>query len=294
MTINRRLENESIGIQGRVWVRHRVCVGGRRLSDAEITGPEFGPRIRARGLDPESLTHNLVVNTGRAQMARMIRRPQGSLTREWINRLQLGDCTIAGVVRKTDYPPDLSDQGLVHEIRTLAGQPGATFDIDEDSSPDEVIKVDASVGTPGILTAGVTSLLTDTTGADFVDAGVTDRDTVTVWLGGENYIVGVNNVVSTTQLEVANPSQLAGAVGYTVQTPGTQALFRKLISGDTFPEVDYGPMTIVHEAGLLFTNDVFFNRVVFLAQDNDHGLVLQPTDIDGMHIDVQLDWLITF
>jgi len=285
---------ESQGIKGRVSIRHLASVHGRSIPIAEALTLAVRRRLEAMGIRPESLTENLVVNTGRAQLARMIRRDPATNQRIWIDRVQLGDCKVGGIVVKTDYPPDLSDTALVHEIRTLADLPGATFDLDSDSSPDEVIKVDASVGTPAVLTAGVTSLLTDTTGVDFVASGVTDRDTVRVWLGGEDFILGVDAVNSASELEVANPSQLAGPVGYTVQTPGTQSLFQKLISGNNFPEADYGPVTVVHEAGLLFTNDVLFNRVVFQAQDNDLGLVLQPQDIDGTQIDVQLDWLITF
>jgi hypothetical protein len=150
------------------------------------------------------------------------------------------------------------------------------------------------VGTPGILTAGVTSLLTDGTGADYIAAGVSEQDTVSVILNGEDFILGVNEVVDSTTLVVSNPGQLAGAVGYTVQTPGTQALFRKLISGDNFPEAQFGPVTVVHEAGLIFTDGTLFNRISFQQSDDTIGLVLQPTDIDGTRIDVQLDWLITF
>jgi len=179
---------------------------------------------------------------------------------------------------------------LVHEITNLGGQPAATFDLDSATSPDEVIKVNALTGTLGTLT---TSALIDA-GQDFLAAGVNARDTVKVVIGGEDYILGIKAVTSATELEVANPNQLAGAVGYSVQTPGTQDLFSKLINGDNFPEPTFGSPIVAHEAGLLFADGTLFNRVTFRQQDNTQGLLLQPTDIDGTRIDLQLDWLITF
>lgn len=281
---------EKVPVHGRVHVRHVALRNGKRVPVESVITPRLRKLLADKGIAVESLTNNLVVNVGRMKLAYLLR----GATSAYINRVQLGDCQVAGVVRKTDFPPDLSDVHLVHEIANLSGVPAATFDLDSDSTPDEVVKVDASVGTPGLLTAGTTSLLTDTTGVDFVAAGVDAKDTATVFLGGEDFTLGVIEVVSTTQLSVANPSQLAGAVGYRVQTPGTQALFRKLISGDNFPEANFGPVTIVHEAGLLFNDDALFNRITFQQSDNSLGLVLQPTDIDGTRIDVQLDWLITF
>ena len=288
--MKRKLVKENERVFGRVRVRHVATRGGRAVGLQEALSPRTREALRGQGIRPEMLGDNLVVNVGRATLARMLR----GVTSTWINRVQLGDAKISGVVRKSDFPPDLSDVTLIHEIRNLGGQPGATFDLDSSSSPDEVIKVDASVGTPGTLTAGSVSTLTDITGVDFVAAGVTERDTVTVVIGGEDFVMGVNAVVGPTELEVANPGQLAGAVGYTVQTPGTQALFTKTISGDNFPESEFGPVTVVHEAGLLFTDGSLFNRITFQQNDDSIGLVLQPTDIDGTRIDVQLDWLITF
>lgn len=285
---------DSQPVYGRVHVRHVATRDGQPVPLERALNAKARAVLRGQGVDPDKIFNNLVVNTGRASLARLLRgRPRGQ-ERPYINRIQLGDCVIDGVVRKSDFPADLSDTSLVHELRTLSGQPGATFDIDEDTSPDEVIKVDASVGTPGTLTAGAVSKLSDVSGVDFGAEGVDSKDTVTVVLNGEDYTLGVRQVLSATELEVANPSQLAGAVGYTVQTPGTQALFRKLVSGDNFPEAQYGPVTTVHEAGLLLSDGTLFNRVTFQQSDNSIGLVLQPTDIDGTRIDVQLDWLITF
>jgi len=283
---------EKVDVRGQVRARHVAMRDGREIEINEENCPELYRNLRARGMRPEVMFRgrNLVVNTGRAQLARLIRRVTNG---SWINRLQLGDTILAGSVRKADYPPDLSDTSLVHEIRDLLGNPGGTFDLDEDSSPDEVIKVDQSVGTPGTLTAGSISRLEDA-GADFSAAGVDDKDTVTVQLSGEDYTFGVNEVESPTILQVSNPSQLAGAVGYTVQTPGTQALFSKRILGSNFPAAQFGPVTVVHEAGLLFTDGTLFNRITFHQNDPDQGLALQPTDIDGVSIDVQFDWLITF
>ena len=277
-------------MSGQIRVRHIATRNGRVVPVKTIVSLNLRDNLKRKGIDPDRVFKNLVVNTGRGRMARLL----GGGSQTYVNRVQLGDCIVDGAVVKTEFPPDLSDTRLVHEIRTLGGQPGATFDLDSTTYPDEVNKVSQAVGTPGSLSAGAQSLLTDTTGTDFVAAGVDDKDTVTVVLDGEDFTLGVISVDSPTQLTVANPSQLSGTVGYTVQTPGTQVFFRKLISGDNFPEADFGSETIVHEAGLVFTDDTLFNRVTFRQTDNTIGLVLQPTDIDGTRIDVQLDWTITF
>ena len=286
----KQLVKEKERVFGRLRARHVATRNGQPLPIRDALSPRAKAALEAQGFKIELLGNNLVVNVGRATLAKMLR----GVSSTYINRVQLGDCKIAGVVRKTDFPPDLSDVSLVHEIRNLGGQPGATFDLDGSTSPDEVVKVNASVGTPGTLVAGSVSTLTDITGVDFVAAGVNERDTVTVVLNGEDFTLGVNEVLGPTELEVSNPGQLAGAVGYTIQTPGTQALFSKLVSGDNFPESEFGPVTIVHEAGLLFADNTLFNRITFQQNDDSIGLVFQPTDIDGTRIDVQFDWLITF
>jgi hypothetical protein len=280
------LQREWVHVHGLVSVHHVCTRHGQLITSPEGLTPKQRRTLESLGFRPEALFTNLIVNAGRAHLAKLLR----GVVSTYINRVQLGDTKIGGVVRKSDYPPDLSDTRLVHEITNLAGQPAATFDLDDDSSPDEVIKVSALTGTPGTLT---TSALIDA-GQDFVSEGVNARDTVTVVIGGEDYTLGIVAVTSATELEVANPNQLAGAVGYSVQTPGTQALFRKLLSGDDFPESSFGTTTVIHEAGLLYADGTLFNRVTFYQQDDGQGLALQPTDIDGSRIDVQLDWLITF
>lgn len=280
---------ENLSVQGRVAIRHVASRGGKPIPLSAALNPRLAAELRVRGMDPDRVFKNLVVNAGRGRLARLL----GGGSSAFVNRVQLGDCKVSGVVRKDLYPADLSDVTLVHEIRDLINNPGGTFDLDSTSYPDEVVKTDASIGTPGTLLAGVTSTLTDA-GADFVADGVGDSDTVTVFIGGEDYTLGVKTVVSGTQLELDNPSSVSGAVGYTVQTPGTQVLFSKLINGDNFPEGQFGAVTVVHEAGLICSDGALFNRVTFQQQDNSLGLVMQPTDIDGTRIDVQLDWLITF
>lgn len=283
------LAKDQLRPTGRVSVRHVASRNGIVMPMSQAMTPALERRLRERGLRPDALFHNLVVNAGRGRLARIL----GGSSFTHVNRVQLGDCLVSGVVRKDLYPADLSDVSLVHEVRTIAGNPGATFDVDLVTYPDEFVKINRDTGTPGVLLAGLTSTVTDA-GADFVTAGVTDIDTVTVFISGESYTLGVNRVVSATQLEVENPNQLSAAVNYTVQTPGTQVLFHKLVNGDNFPETLFGPVTVVHEAGLLFTDGALFNRVTFQQQDNSLGLVFQPTDVDGTRIDVQLDWLITF
>jgi len=281
---------DNVLLRGCVTISYIATRWGKPVEVVDAINKDLLKKYEDKGLDVTKIFKNLVVNTGRSKLAMAIRQHSAPF---YIDRIQLGDCLVDGQVKKTSFPPDLSDTSLVHEIRTLGGQPGGTFDLDSDSSPDQVNKVEASTGTPGVLTAGTTSLLTDDN-VNFLTAGVDVNDTVTVILNGEDYTMGVNTVVSSTQLEVANPSQLAGAVGYTVQTPGTQALFKKRIDGDNFPAATYGTETTIHEAGLLFTDGTLFNRVTFQQNDNDQGLLVQPTDVDGKKIDIQLDWLITF
>jgi hypothetical protein len=233
---------------------------------------------------------NLVVNMGRDTLARQL---GGEGSRAWISRVQLGDTKVSGVVSKDLFPPDLSDNRLVHEIRTLLGAPGATFELDPTTYPAVVIKTQPA-GLPGTLTAGVTSTFTDAT-ADFVAAGITDKDKVTVFIGGEDFALAVRAVLSTTQLEVENPSLLSGAgLAYKVTTPGGQVLFRKRVDGNNFPESLFGPLTIAHEAGLLFNDGSLFNRVIFAPGSPTVGLAFSPRNVDGITLSAQLDWLITF
>jgi hypothetical protein len=277
--------HDNIVPSGRLRVTHVASRHGQPISARDTSA---AAALRSAGVDLDKVFKNLIVNVGRGRLARLL----GGASQSSINRIQLGDVLVSGLVRKDLYPADLSDVSLVHEIRNLSGNPGATFDLDSTTYPDEIVKVN-SLGITGTLVAGAVSLLTDV-GQDFVAAGVSDSDTVTVVISGESYTLGVRNVVNGTQLELDNPAQLAAAVAYTVQTPGTQVLFSKLVNGDNFPVGEFGPVTIVHEAGLLFSDGALFNRTTFQQQDNSLGIIFQPTDIDGTRIDVQFDWLITF
>lgn len=291
----RMKEDLSKSVKGLFMARQVVEFGdGRPVPIAEIGADDFVRLARAaarRGivLQTEVIKQNLVVNTGRDAMVRQL---AGDGSRIWINRVQVGDAKVSGVVSKDQFPPDLSDNRLLNEIRTLLGGPGGTFELDGYTFPSVVVKLQPA-GLPGTLTAGVTSLFSDGT-ADFVAAGVTSADKVTVFIGGEDYTLAIRAVVGPTQLEVENPGQLSAAgVAYRVTTPGGQVLFRKLLSGNNFPESLYGPLTIAHEAGLLFTDGSLFNRVIFAPGNPDVGLVFQPRDVDGVTLSAQLDWLIT-
>jgi hypothetical protein len=253
---------------------------GSALAELARRGLKYTPVIEK---------NNLVVTAGRSAMVHEL---AGDGTRRWIDRVQLGDAKVNGVVSKDTFPPDLSDNRLLHEIRTLAGAPGATFELDGFEFPAEVEKT-APAGLPGTLTAGVVSILSDP-GADFIADGVTDADVAVVFINGEDFKLGIRSIISATQLEVENPSQLAAAgISYKVTTPGGQVLFRKLVSGNNFPESNYGPLTVAHEAGLLFTDSTLFNRVIFAPGNPNVGLTFQPRDVDGLTLSAQLDWLIT-
>jgi len=252
---------------------------------AERAAREVGHKLQT-GIEKQ----NLVVAVGRDGLARML---AGSGNRIWIDRVQLGDAKIGGIVSKDTYPPDLSDNALVNEIRTIGGAPGGTFALDGYTFPSQVTKVQPA-GVPATLTSGTVSILTDLT-SNFLTDGVNDDDVVTTFIGGEDYVLAVRDVISATQLEVENPGQLSAAgIGYKVTTPGGQVLFSKLVSGNNFPEASYGPITVAHEAGLLYTDGTLFNRVIFAPGSPNVGLLFQPADIDGITLSVQLDWLITF
>ncbi len=266
------------------------------MPDGRIVKATEAPSRVLEILDSQGLKYtpvieknNLVVSTGRSAMVHEL---AGDGTRRWIDRVQLGDAKVANVVVKDTFPPDLSDTGLIHEIRTLSGAPGGTFALDGYEFPAEVDKV-APPGLPGTLAAGVVSVFTDP-GADFINDGITDADQLVVFIDGEDFRLGIRSVIGATQLEVDNPSQLAAAgIAYRVQTPGGQVLFRKLVSGNNFPESNFGPLTVAHEAGLMFTDGSLFNRVIFAPGNPNVGLTFQPRDVDGITLSAQLDWLIT-
>lgn len=287
-------EDLSRAVKGLFQAQQMAEIDGRLVPVSSLDG-DIRARLARRAehmgmrLQTEVIKQNLVVNMGRDAMVRQL---AGDGTRIWINRIQLGDAKVSGVVSKDQFPPDLSDNRLLNEIRTLLGAPGATFELDGYTFPSLVTKLEPA-GLPGTLTAGVTSVFTDGSN-DFLAAGVTDADKVTVYIGGEDYTLAIRSVVGPTQLEVENPSQLSAAgIAYKITTPGGQVLFRKLVSGNNFPESTYGPLTIAHEAGLLFTDGSLFNRVIFAPGNPDVGLVFQPRDIDGVTLSAQLDWLIT-
>lgn len=287
-------DSVSNSITGLFKARQSFHFDGREVGFSELPASVRAAAVkRARGhgvvVGREVMKQNLVVSAGRDAVAQRIVDPDFSAV---IDRIQLGDTKVSGVVSKSLFPPDLSDTGLVNEIRTLLGAPGATFEIDGFSFPSRVTKTNPA-GLPGTLTAGATSILTDP-GADFVSDGVTDADVVTAFIGGEDFSLGIKSVLGPTQVEVENPSQLSAAgISYRITTPGGQVLIRKVVSGNNFPEALYGPMTVCHEAGLLFSNGALFNRVTISPANPEVGLVFQPQDIDGLSIGAQLDWLIT-
>jgi len=280
-------------VQGIFSAKQMVEVDGRivPLSDPSVAHIRNGIRERAlreTGIRvADVVKRNLVVNVGRLMMCRQL---AGDVDTK-IESVQFGDCKVNGLVSKDLFPPDLSDNALVSELRTNGGAPGGTFLLDDYVFPAQVTKSDPP-GLPGTLVAGSVSRLVDGT-ADFTADGVTDDDVVTVILGGEDYTLAVRRVIGPTELEVENPGQLAGAgLSYSVTTPQGQVLFRKFVSGNNFPTSLYGPMTVAHEAGLLFSNGAIFNRVIFAPASQDVGLVFQPQDINGVTLGVQVDWLI--
>lgn len=231
---------------------------------------------------------NLVTNVGGSFTAHSI----GGDSSAYIDRVIIGDTMVGGVATKSTNPPDLGDTTLVHQLRNVLGQLGGVFALDSHSYPSSFTKYNPI--SQGVLVAGINTF-TDSS-ASFINSGlVTKRDVVKAKINNIWFTLGIVSVDSEFQLTVENPYDLSGSsLEYTVNTSGTQILFRKLLDGNAFPESEYGPVTVIHEAGLLTTEGELFNRVVFIENDDTIGMILSPSDLIGTTISLQLDFLITF
>ena len=246
----------------------------------------------------EIVQNNLVVNTGRAFLAKALggfwENQTPDLVTPYINRIALG----TGL--KTGNLPNLSDTGLVQELERLDGTAAGTFLLTgpNDVGPEIVFpaSVARTTGTNAVIAIDGTGVTTLTDGsADFITDGVQLTDQVTLSSSPTNPLVlGVRSIQSSTVLELHNPNGFAGSgLAYSVDTPGTQVLISKLISGNTFTQVNYGVAVLIKEAALLFNNDTMFNRVVFAPSDEDAGLLLQSDEANGVEIGIRFEWLVT-
>lgn len=254
--------------------------------------------------EKEVVKNNLVVNTGRAFLAKALggswENGSPSQVTPYVNRITMGTGTKSGNL------PNLSDTGLVQELQKLSGTVAGTFLLEgpNEISPDIVFPPAverfpigggfSGVGTITINVAGET-LLTDVT-VDFINTiGVQLTDQVTIDNDPTNPLVlGVREVRSATVLVLHNPTGYTGAsLAYAIATPGTQMLVSKLIEGNDFAQADYGVAVLIHEAGLLLNNGTLFNRVVYYPDDEGIGLLLQSDETNGVEISLRIEWLIT-
>jgi len=231
---------------------------------------------------------NLVTNVGRSYTAHRI----GGDSNAYIDRVAIGNTIVNGVVTKSSNPPDLDDTALIHQLRNINGQLTGSFELDSHSYPSSIEKYNPI--SQGTLIAGINTFTDDS--ASFLGTGLVNRrDILKVKINNIWHGLGIVSVDSGVQLTVDNPYDLAGtSLEYNIYTPGTQVLFRKLLDGNDFPVGEYGPVTVIHEAGLLTTESELFNRVVFIENDDTIGMILSPTDLVGTTISLQLDFLITF
>lgn len=260
---------------------------------------------RQRALVTDIKRQNLVVNTGRQHIARSLggywQTADPIQVNPYINRL------IVGTGNKSGNLPNLSDTGLVTELRKLDGTVSGTFALDgpwavspEVLFPSLVWRGGAAPPDDWLSTGSVTingdneTILEDAT-VNFLTLGVALTDQVTLDNSPTNpAVLGVREVRSSTQLVLHNPYGItSGAVAYRVGTPGTQVLVSKLIEGNDFPEAEWGSAVILKEAGLLLSNGVLFNRVVFAPSEEEAGLLLQSDEALGVEVSIRFEWLIT-
>lgn len=239
----------------------------------------------------EQIEQNLVLNDGRDYLARML---QPDFDRH-INRLILGDG------EKSQNPVDLSDTSLARQIEDQDGNPAAIFQFSDSEihTPGEDSKLPANSST-GYGSTGSVSInnnnetIVEDGSVDYIDLGVEPTDQVQLDVSPGPVTLQILEVVSSTKLRVHNPSEFTSAsVNYRIDSPGTQILFSKKIGENEFPYSDFGPSTIIHEAGLLFDDGTLFNRVLYNPGDDDAGVLVQPSQVNNTEIAVRIEFLIT-
>jgi hypothetical protein len=244
---------------------------------------------------------NLVVNKGRGLLARIL----GGVSDAEVDRLVLGDL---GGAAKVDHLPNLSDEGVVSLLTDINGNakgPITLDKIDDKHFPDPAPRypsddLAAWASTCTVAIDGVTEKTTLTDAAsDFSALGIKKTDQVTLNTDSLNPLVmGIKKIVSTTELELHNPrgyeTEAASPVQYRVDQPGTQMIVSRIVHGNDFPVGDWGPLTLVQEAGLLFSNDDLFNRIVCAPTEENAGFILQPDSVSGQELSLRFEWVITF
>lgn len=251
-------------------------------------------RARLSSFIQEIRRTNLVVQQGRSYAARLL--TQGF--DRHIAALQLGNCV------KSLNPPSLLDTGVVAEIETLAGTPQATFAIDpltEVFVPAQARRYPINIAIPFgdaasvTISSGVTTMTCAT--VDFTTFGIQFGDQVVFNTPTSVPVaLSVRRVLSPTQLELHNPyGYTTAATPFRIESSGSQVLFSKLITASNhFPAATYGPAVLVHEAAWLFNDGACWNRVLFSAQDDSQGVLIQPADAFGVEVGAQFELTVIF
>jgi len=280
---------------------------GRRIPVGEALSGASKGYLQDRGVEVKDVMHdgNLVVNTGRETLARLI----GGDISDFINRIVLGD--LGNGVSKQDAKPQLTDNELYHVLRTLNDAPQGTFllkpddhfyypsrtgrypsDLDVDWAPTKatVSKVNGEYVLEDPHLTGSTHF--NSLGVQMTDQVTLDTNTV------HPLVVGVKSVKSDTEIVLHNPRGYETPGGdeirYSIATPGTQLLVSRIIKGNNFDVDTWGPATLVKEAGLLTNNDRLFNRVIFAPHSDDYGMLLQSDEINNKELSIRFEWLLTF
>ncbi len=245
---------------------------------------------------------NLVVNSGRQIIAQSL----GGFFQDANQAVPQLNRIIVGEGQKTDNLPNLSDTGLVQEITNLSGTPAGTFLLAGpfDASPEitfppqsQIFPVSGFTGPNASISIDAfgDTIFEDTT-VDFGTIGISETDQVTIDNSVSNPLVfGIQEVLSSTQLRLHNPTQFTGSnIAWRIGTPGTQVVVSKLLEGNDFTLADWGGPIVLSEAGILFNNNVLFNRVVFTPENEDVGVLIQSDEgVSGIEISARLTWVIT-
>jgi hypothetical protein len=250
---------------------------------------------------------NLVVTSGRSALAKSIGGLYQSASQvpPFLNTLAIG----TGV--KSGNLPNLSDVALVQELQNLSGSAAGTFLLADAAEVSPDITFPASVARFPTASTGWASsnatiaidvngdtILEDLT-VDFTAEGVQRTDQVKINNSASNpFIFGIKEIISTTQLKLHNPNgyETPGItqIEYRIDSPGTQVLVSKLISGNDFAVATFGPVLVIKEAALFMSNGSMFNRVVFAPLNEDAGVIIQSDTTNGVELSVRFEWLITF
>lgn len=240
---------------------------------------------------------NLIVNVGRSKIAKLI---GGEVQGDFVDRIQLGD--LGGNSKASNYPV-LKDTGLVNEIKDKNGNPGGTYQVKDQHKlyPAQTDRIPSSgtwASTEGAVSISGGESIFEDTSAQFKNDGVQRTDQLVLDTNTTHPLaLGVKEVRSHDKLVVHNPREYEtpanDTVQYRVENPGTQFVVSREIPGNDFSVSEWGPAVLVHEAGLIFNDDTFLNRVLFYPQDNDKGLLLQNDSINGIEISARFEWVLT-